>query len=59
MACLRPPINTFPDGDWICHECGVVPEQTGKIMYLVHSGVPRVERPCLYKCTNLVQNYVT
>lgn len=32
MDCLTPPLNTGPEGDWICPECAVIPQQTGKAM---------------------------
>uniref|UniRef100_A0A3Q4GJ04 PHD and ring finger domains 1 n=1 Tax=Neolamprologus brichardi TaxID=32507 RepID=A0A3Q4GJ04_NEOBR len=30
MHCLRPTLNTRPEGDWVCPECAVTPHVTGK-----------------------------
>uniref|UniRef100_A0A3Q3F4J0 RING-type domain-containing protein n=1 Tax=Labrus bergylta TaxID=56723 RepID=A0A3Q3F4J0_9LABR len=29
MDCMTPPLTTGPEGDWICPECAVCPQQTG------------------------------
>ncbi|TNN84445.1 PHD and RING finger domain-containing protein 1 [Liparis tanakae] len=28
MDCLTPPLNTCPEGDWVCAECAVTPQHT-------------------------------
>ncbi|XP_036960694.1 PHD and RING finger domain-containing protein 1-like isoform X3 [Acanthopagrus latus] len=28
MDCLTPPLNTGPEGDWVCPECAIIPQQT-------------------------------
>lgn len=30
MHCLRPTLNTRPEGDWVCPECAVTAHVTGK-----------------------------
>lgn len=30
MDCLRPPLNTSPEDDWVCPECAVIPQHTGR-----------------------------
>ncbi|XP_059188334.1 PHD and RING finger domain-containing protein 1-like isoform X2 [Centropristis striata] len=32
MDCLTPPLNTGPEGDWICPECVVTPQNTDSFM---------------------------
>ncbi|KAM8755401.1 PHD and RING finger domain-containing protein 1-like isoform 1-T1 [Acanthopagrus schlegelii] len=28
MDCLTPPLNTGPEGGWVCPECAIIPQQT-------------------------------
>uniref|UniRef100_A0A673BRX6 PHD-type domain-containing protein n=1 Tax=Sphaeramia orbicularis TaxID=375764 RepID=A0A673BRX6_9TELE len=36
MFCLTPPLNVFPEGEWICPECELGPNNTGNLQIMLY-----------------------